>query len=238
MNEKRRSVIEKILGEIRSGDLAADGKLPSERDFSKLLAENRTVVREALISLEAMGVVEIRERQGIFVSSGSANEAKEQFLKSRQWPADMVSRALEMRQMIDPTAAGISAMRRSESDVSKLESCLDNMRGLIHDPSDEASKTGAYWNTIYHSIIVSSTGNTYLTRIYEGLLAGIEYAMNLMRAGTEPYSAGGRILAFDEHKKLFEALKAKDRDEAEKIAEYHLAHTVNAMIRLGLWAPG
>jgi GntR family transcriptional repressor for pyruvate dehydrogenase complex len=235
VNGKRRAVIEKLLDEMRIGDMSDEnGKLPSERDISKILGENRTIVREALISLEAMGIIEIRERQGIFVSTKGEDDAKYQFLKSRQWPTDMVSRALEMRQLIDPAAAAISSMRRSDEDVEKMRLCLANMQSLISDPSDEASKAGAYWNTVYHSIIVASTGNSYLTKIYEGILEGIENAMYLMRAGTKPFEGGGRLIAFEEHKKIFDTINEKNCREAERLAEKHLSHTIDAMINLGM----
>ena len=237
MNEKRKDVIEKLLEEIHHGNIATKGKLPSERRLAELLNENRPIVREALISLEAMGVIDIREKQGIFLSSNEENEARMLLQKTRGWPGDILSRVMEMRQVLEPAATVLAAARRSEEDVSKLAGCLENMGDLQTDARPEAAKAGAYWNTVFHTIIVSATGNAYMMRVYESVLSMIEDGMSMMRTGTNPTDFGGRHIAFREHAQLFEAIRNKDQDAAERIAEEHLAHTIKAMVRLGQIVP-
>lgn len=237
LNEKRKEVIEKLLEEINCGNIAEKGKLPSERRLAELLKENRPIVREALISLEAMGVIDIREKQGIFLSSSEENEAKKLLQKTRGWPGDILSRVMEMRQVLDPAAAVLAAARRSEENVANLASCLENMRNLQGDARQEAAKVGAYWNTVFHTIIVSATGNTYMMRVYESVLSMIEGEMSMMRFGTAPTDFGGRNIAFMEHERIFEAIKSGDRDTSERIAEEHLSHTIEAMVRLGQIVP-
>lgn len=237
MNEKRKIVIEKLLNEIHGGNIIAGGKIPSERILAQLLGENRTIIREALISLEAMGVIDIRERQGIYISSNEENEAKMLLQRVRDWPGDVLSRIMEMRQVLDPIAASLAAARRTHEDVVNLSSCLEKMRMLSEDNRQEAAKIGAYWNTVFHTIIVTATGNTYMAKVYESVLALIEQGMSLMRASTSPAKHGGRIVAFKEHELLFEYIKNSDAAAAERIAEEHLAHTIKAMVRLGQIVP-
>lgn len=237
MNEKRKEVIEKLLEEIHYGDIITKGKLPSERKLAELLKENRPIVREALISLEAMGVLDIREKQGIFLSSNEENEARTLLQKTKGWPGDILSRAMEMRQVIEPSATALATERRSDEHVSNLESCLENMKNLQGDARQEAAKIGAYWNTVFHTIIVSATGNAYMIRVYESILSMIEDGMSMMRSNTEPKDFGGRHVTFSEHELLFEAIKNKNKDAAERIAEEHLAHTIKAMVRLGQIVP-
>lgn len=237
MNEKRQQVIEKILEEIHYGNIVVKGRLPSERQLAQRLNENRTVVREALISLEAMGVIDIRERQGIYLSTQEGNEAKALLNVVGQWPADTLSQVMEIRQLFDPAAAALCAIRSSRDDVEKLANCVESMRALLHDGNPEAAKSGAYWNTIYHSIIVSSTGNSYLIRIYEHILSTIEHSMSLMRFGREPNEYGGRHISFREHESLLQAIRNRDAEGAARIAEEHLAHTIKAMVSLGQIVP-
>lgn len=232
MNKKRKLVIEKLLKEIHGGSIIINGKLPAERNLAQIMGENRAIVREALISLEAMGVIDIRERQGIYVSSREENEAKTILQKVRDWPGDLLSKIIEVRQVLDPIAASLAATRRTPEDIANLTSCLEKMRALSIDDSEGASKTGAYWNTIFHTIIVSATGNTYMAKIYESVLSIIEHHMSLMRASTSPTEYGGRTVAFQEHMQLVEQIKNGNAAEAERIAEEHLSHTVKAMVRL------
>lgn len=237
MNEKRKEVIERLLNEIQNGDIVSKGKLPTERKLVELLGEGRPIIREALISLEAMGVIEIRERQGIYLSSSEENEAKMLLNKVHDWPVDALSRVMEMRQLLDPAAAALAAVRRSNSDISKMQDCLREMRAVVHDSSDEANEAGIYWNTVYHTVIVSASGNSYLARIYESLLAMVEHGTVMMRRGTSPTEQGGRQVAYRDHENLFTAIKEKNANEAERVAEDHLAHTVRAMVQLGQIVP-
>lgn len=237
MNEKRKEVIEKILNAIHSGDAVCNGKIATERQLALQIGEHRTIVREALISLEAMGVIDIRERQGIFLSTSQENEAKMLLHKVRDWPADAMSRVMEMRQILDPAIAALAATRRNNEDVQKLRNCVTTMRDLSYVDREEAHKAGAYWNTTYHTIIVAATGNTYLARMYEGVLHMIEEGMYYMRAWTQPTEYGGRSVAFDEHLMLYEAIEEGDAVKAERLAEQHLDHTIQAMVALGQIVP-
>lgn len=237
MNKNRKEVIEKLLKEIYLGNIVSHGKLPPERLIAQSLGENRTIVREALIALEAMGVIDIRERQGIYLSSREENAIKTTLNKIRDWPADVLSRVMEVRQILEPAAAALSATRRNDEDVQKLRDCLTNMREVANDDSEEAHRAGAYWNTIYHTIIVSSTDNTYLARIYEGMMGMLEQSMYYMRSGTLSTDEGGRNVAIRDHSDLYEAIRKGDADEAEKIAEIHLHHTIKAMVALGQIVP-
>ena len=60
MNDKRRQVIEKLLEKINSGEVVSQDKLLPERRLAEVVGETRPVVREGLIALEAMGVLDIR----------------------------------------------------------------------------------------------------------------------------------------------------------------------------------
>jgi len=120
LNEKRKEVIEKLLNKIRNGDIVVNGKLLPERQLAEAIGESRPVLREGLIALEAMGVLDIRERQGIYFSSREENEAKMMLQKVRGWPADVLSRVMEVRQIIEPLATGLAAARRNDKDLMKM----------------------------------------------------------------------------------------------------------------------
>ena len=53
-------VLHRILGLIRSGNLKAGDKLPSERNLMEIFAVSRPPIREALSALSILGVVESR----------------------------------------------------------------------------------------------------------------------------------------------------------------------------------
>lgn len=237
MNKKRKQLIEKLLDKIQSGEIVAGDKLLPERRLAEILGETRPVLREGLIALEAMGVLDIRDRQGFYLSSAEEGEAQKMLQSVRSWPADTLSRAMELRQIIEPPAAGIAAARRSDNALAKMRECLDRMKALSGEESETANREGAYWNTTFHIIIVEAAKNAYMSRIYESVCAAMEQGVSLMRIRTDPKDAGGRAISYSEHARLYELIEARDVNGAELEAEKHLKSTIAAFVKLGQIAP-
>ena len=84
-------------------------------------------------------MLDIRDRQGIYLSSTEENEAKMMLHKVRGWPADMLSRVMEVRQIVEPPATAIAAVRRDEKDLTKMRECLRNLRELVEEGGEEAA---------------------------------------------------------------------------------------------------
>lgn len=237
MNEKRKQVIEKLLEMIRNGEVISNNKLLPERQLAEVIGETRPVLREGLIALDAMGVVDIRDRQGIYLSLHEENEARTMLQKVHGWPADILSRAMEVRQIIEPIATGIAAFRRSEKDLYKMRACMEHMKELSEQSGREAADQGAYWNTALHTIIIEATDNAYLSRIYESVITAIEQGMSMMRINTPPSAEGGRFVTYREHVELYNRIADKDVRGAQLCSEQHLQHTINALIQIGRIVP-
>jgi DNA-binding FadR family transcriptional regulator len=64
----KEACIARLEGLVLSGELKIGERLPSERDFAARLGVSRPVLHEALVDLDAKGLVEIVPRRGVFVS--------------------------------------------------------------------------------------------------------------------------------------------------------------------------
>lgn len=60
-------IVERIVGSILAGELVPGDKLPSEKEFAARIGVGRSSVREAVKILEALGIVEIRRADGVYV---------------------------------------------------------------------------------------------------------------------------------------------------------------------------
>ena len=187
------------------------------------------------IVLREPSVVAAETRGGKVVAVG--NEAKMMLHKVRGWPADMLSRVMEVRQIVEPPATAIAAVRRDEKDLTKMRECLRNLRELVEEGGEEAAQQSLIWNTAFHTVIVESAENAYLSRLYEGIHAVAEHSLSLMRIRTSPEKEGGRRSVYQDHLKLFERIEARDSAGAELCAEEHLRHSINAMVELGQIVP-
>src|SRR2546430_11104690 len=72
-----RQIADQIAGLIEAGEFARGARLPAERELAALLGVSRTSVREAIISLEIAGLVDVRVGTGIFVTPGRSSPPAE-----------------------------------------------------------------------------------------------------------------------------------------------------------------
>src|SRR6188472_4551181 len=70
-----RQIAEQIASLIEAGEFARGARLPAERELAGLLGVSRTSVREAIISLEIAGLVDVRVGTGIFVTPGQPGQS-------------------------------------------------------------------------------------------------------------------------------------------------------------------
>ena len=64
-------IVKQIINRIKSGELKPGDKLPTERELASQLKVSRTAIREALRSLEVMGVIDSKVGSGTFVKEMS-----------------------------------------------------------------------------------------------------------------------------------------------------------------------
>ena len=238
MNPTRRELIQRLSNAIAQGEIVKDGKLPSERDLAAMMNTSRPLLREALISLEALGYLDIRDRQGIFL----ADEAQTQFLKTfdqaHVWPMDILAQVMEIRQIMDPGATALAALRRTDQDIEKLDECLAVLEKIHADRNFDAAEQGAYWNTVLHSTIFKATGNTLLARLYESLLELSERGISAMRSDVlDSHAADRTAQALEQHHRLVAAIRERDMKRARDASKEHLRSSISSMVALSQVTP-
>jgi GntR family transcriptional regulator, transcriptional repressor for pyruvate dehydrogenase complex len=232
LNSTRKELINRLANLIHKGDLAIDGKLPSERELALKLNTSRPLLREALISLEALGYLEIRDRQGIFLTGENPNEALRALGQAQVWPMEILSQVMEIRQIMDPGAAALAAMRRNGDDIGKLEECIVMMEKIHEEHDPREASLGAYWNKVLHSTVFKATGNTLLSRLYEGLLEMSEKGISAMRSSVLNFGTPDtNKQVLEQHRNLVAAIRGSDMECAREAAKAHLIYTIHAMVQ-------
>lgn len=227
MNLSRKQLTEKLLKLIRGLKLDANGKLPSERELAGLLNVSRTMLREALISLEALGVIEMRGREGLFLISTNSEEIKNIIGQTNVCPVDILAQILQIRLILEPVIAKNAASQRTQYDVLKLEHCLKELERAddSNSPADAAS-----WNTVLHVTIVNAIHNTMLSSFYQHLIERMQNACSSLRTeimGTTPEFTQSIL---HQHQQTVKAIAEKDGERAYSLSEEHIVHTVKGLI--------
>src|ERR1700692_3822734 len=104
--EVARQIERLILKKLKPGD-----KLPSERELAELLRVSRGSIRDAIRSLELVGLVEARQGTGTIVREISADALMHPFANALKRRKELVSELLDFRKMLEPPLAARAATR-------------------------------------------------------------------------------------------------------------------------------
>lgn len=218
-----------LLASIRQRGLTPGSKLPSERELGDQFGVSRTVIREAIRSLAAKGVVSVRSGSGVHVARVDATNVTESmnlFLRgSGPIPYEKVH---EVRTMIEISAATLAAERATDEDVAWLRGVCEQMAAATGDP------VGASLADVeFHRGVARLTHN----ELYLVMLDSIGDVLLEIRAAT--LGLPGRIQAgIEYHRGIFERIAAHDPEGAADAMRVHLEDADQAWLGHRLDAAG
>ena len=115
-------IARKLSKAIADGEYEIGQRLPSERDLAQTFAVSRPTVREAIISLELDGLVEVRLGSGVYVTHREPPDGAE-------GPKDIgFFELLEARRSIEGESCALAALRIDDSQLAQLVELVDEMR--------------------------------------------------------------------------------------------------------------
>jgi GntR family transcriptional repressor for pyruvate dehydrogenase complex len=211
------AAIATIRERIEAGVYPVGSLLPAQRQLSEELAISRASLREALSTLEALGLLMIRPGKGVYVESAQATAAQSwRFAEQSSLPD-----TYQMRFALEGFIARMAALAVSDSDLAWFE---DNI-ALACDELDEAARL----DYDFHMRIVSIAGNAAIESI-------LSSAAEIMKESQRmPFYRRELVLStYTEHRAILDALKARDSAVAGKAIETHIS---NAAQRAGVYFP-
>jgi GntR family transcriptional repressor for pyruvate dehydrogenase complex len=219
--ERRRDVklvdvaIHAIRTRIASHELESGGRMPPERILVSELGVSRTVVREALSSLEALGLIETRGKRGRFVSSHESARGDGGVVAEwlRQHSREIFELD-EIRSVLEAHAI------RTMSAWDAINAA--HIAGSILREQDEAIERGdpveaARLDRAFHELVSSYTQNGSLKELI-GRLAG-ESRRETLAVYSLP-DAARRSLG--QHREIVRALANSNIERAAELARIHM----------------
>jgi phosphonate utilization transcriptional regulator len=184
--------------QITTGELAA-GKRINEIALSERLGISRGPIREACRALVQAGLLEAVRNRGVFVRQIG--------------PAEMAD-VYDIRAALDNLAGRTLAERITKPQVATLRQLVKRM-----DQAAKRQQISEYYplNLEFHRSIIDFAGNQRLAQIYGGLVK--ELFLSRRRGLVE---GGGLHFSNAEHKKIVDALEARDPDLAASLMQGHV----------------
>jgi GntR family transcriptional repressor for pyruvate dehydrogenase complex len=204
--------VAKLITEaILAGHFAPGERLDSERELAEKFGVSRTVIREAIRSVAAQGLVEARSGRGVQVAEvdgESLSRAMSLYLRSN--PKIDYPLVHEVRSALEAQIAAIAASRATLDDLSLLEETNQKL-------ATTSPKEAATLDVEFHRLIAAATHN----QLFVVLLDSIgDILLDVRRAafavpGMLKYAAGA-------HTEILARLNARDPEGAREAMRAHL----------------
>lgn len=216
---------EQIRQLIRDGELAEGDRLPSERELAEFLGVSRTVVREAIKLLRAAGLVRVRLGVGSFVTRPPQNILEEPMSFVGGPDSQKLADLQQAREVFEPAIAALAAANASAEDIAKMERAVVEMEANIADGLKYIE-----WDNIFHSALAEATKNRIFQMVVHSLVDLLQESRRLAVS-----SRGAADRASRYHRRILEAVRSKDPEEARRAMDEHMRQ-INEDIDRGLSA--
>tara|TARA_R110002049_G_scaffold210604_2_gene381612 strand:+ start:21299 stop:21982 length:684 start_codon:yes stop_codon:yes gene_type:complete len=135
---------------IKRRELKAGEALPAQRSLAAELGISRTSLREALATLEALGMVHTHAGKGVFVADRKTHIPLDQHRNQQ------AAQVYQFRLAIEPYVAGLAAQMRTNEHLAALEVSISDMRNALDGDDLIAAATA---DTEFHEILLAASGN-------------------------------------------------------------------------------
>jgi GntR family transcriptional repressor for pyruvate dehydrogenase complex len=210
-----------VLTELKAGD-----RLPPERELAQKYQVSRTVVREAVHALTTKGLLEVRSRSGVIVSTPTAVQVSQSltsFLRAG-FPELDYRKVMEVRLHLEIQIAGLAAERRNEADLNQLSAILE--KNLTSHTLEEFVR----WDIAFHAALAQATHN----ELYLLILNSISEIMRAIRVMAfyvnVPEPSWVRVHRY--HSAIYEQVMLRSAEGARDAMREHLSEAEETILRV------
>lgn len=214
------SIVAQIQQRLERSELKPGDQLPAERVLAEQFRVSRASVREALRSLELLGVTESRPGGGTFIRVASPDALLRPLAALAR--AHDVREVLEVRELLEPALAALAAERATSSDVEALREVLAQQEEKVRRGESFVEE-----DTRFHFLVAQAAKNELVLRM-------LHVVMDVLRSSRDEWlqSPDRARSSLAGHRALLAAIEGHDADGARRSSADHVHHVGSGLIAL------
>ena len=207
----RGRVFNKLREDILSGKYQDHEEL-KEVAIGEELGVSRTPVREAFRQLELEGLIQIVPNKGAYVTGITAKDVKDIYM---------------IRSSLEGMCARLATENITEEQLEELE---ENVYLASFHASKGHMEQMTELDNRFHHILYEGCDSKMLEKLLQDFH---QYVMRIRKKTLSTKERG--IASNEEHRQIMEAIKAKNPDEAQRLANMHMNNAYDNMVKNGLY---
>jgi len=213
-----RQVADSIMASIKAGTYQGGTRLPSERDLAAAFKVSRPTIREAMIALEILGLVEARHGSGIYVADHPPMQDGADDLDIGAFELT------EARRLFEGEAAALAATIITGEQLEEIEAILADMI-----KENVRRQTGESADRSFHVGMARATRNTAIVTVIENLW-DMRHKSPLCANMLERARRVGVQPRISEHRRILAALRKHDPKAARSAMRNHLGRVIETLL--------
>lgn len=222
-------IVDQIKNLIAEGKLKPGDKLLAERDLADRFQVSRASVREAIRTLEMLGIIDIRPGEGTFVRGTETDDIIRPLAMFLAVERNSLLDMFEMRRIFETATASLAAQRATFEELDQIESMLANMRERLNL---QDSEKGEEFDAAFHYAVAEATHNSLLTKLFKTVSEEFAKANSVARRQLYQDNVQNAQRIIDQHSEILQAIRS---GSPQKASEAMLAHLTFAEGELRKW---
>jgi GntR family transcriptional repressor for pyruvate dehydrogenase complex len=222
-------IVEQIKQLITDGKLKPGDKLLAERDLAEQFQVSRASVREAIRTLEMLGVIDIRPGEGTFVRGTDTDDIIRPLAMFLAVERNSLLDMFEMRRIFETATARLAAERATEEELDQIKAMLENMQDRLNVQDPEK---GEEFDAAFHYAVAEATHNSLLIKLFKTVSEEFAKANSVARRQLYHDNVDNAQLIIDQHSEIFDAIRSRSSEAASNAM---LAHLIFAENELRKW---
>ncbi len=213
--EVAKQLQSRIVDKLKPGDM-----LPPERELVRRFGVSRSSIRDAIRSMEAVGLLEPRQGVGTVVCEPSAdaivNPVTNVLLEKRKAIRDL----LDVRSVLEPALSRRAALHASPDHIAELQTILDRQQEKVRQGELTTEEDSSF-----HYTLAVAADNDVMLKLVHVLMDVLHETRerSLQVGGRQEKSLAG-------HRRILAALKQGDADAAEAAMRRHLSEITKIVL--------
>ena len=214
-----RELAQKIRHRIQSERLAEGSFFMTEAQLAAEYGASRTVTREAVSRLQALGILEGRKRKGLIVRCPDPLRLLQSSLPSLMTSPDDWRDLAQLRYALEVGAIELAIRSATPEQIERLDQILRQLEKAVRD--DMTSARALEMDVQFHSLILEMTGSRLIAGMQQVL---VQFFQTMPRS--QPTSGSVERICW-EHRELFEAIRDRDVERARVMIRVQIRATLD-----------